>query len=120
MTDGPIMDDFDGDELDRILAARTIWPWREVGDDQHRVTLERLAAVGQYLYDTMNGDAASGDQRPPDPLPELAMEHVRAAQAAIDAAIKAGQRARPGCVGGELDLAERWESITNPKEDTDG
>jgi hypothetical protein len=50
-------------------------------DDQHQQALYRLAAVGQYLYDTMAGDA--------------------------DLAIKHGQRTRRRCLGGQLDLVER-------------
>jgi hypothetical protein len=73
-------------------------------DDQHQQALYRLAAVGQYLYDTMAGDA---DSDRPEPMPAMAMEHVREAQRQIDLAIKHGQRTRRRCLGGQLDLVER-------------
>jgi hypothetical protein len=85
-----------------------IVPTREIGDDRQQVALWRLAAVAQYLYDTMNGDAES-DREAPDPLPLLAMEPVREAQRLIDLAIKNGQRTRRRRIGGELELREAWQ-----------
>lgn len=75
-------------------------------EDRHQQALYRLAAVAQYLYDTMNGDAES-DRPTPDPLPQMAMEPLREAQRQIDLAIKEGQRTRRKCLGGHLDLVER-------------
>jgi hypothetical protein len=75
-------------------------------EDRHQQALYRLAAVGQYLYDTMNGDQES-DRETPDPLPLMAMECVREAQRQIDLAIKHGQRSRRRCLGGDLRLVER-------------
>lgn len=75
-------------------------------EDRHQQALYRLAAVAQYLYDTMNGDEES-DRAIPDPLPPLAMEPLRGAQNLIDLAIKYGQRTRRECLGGELKLVER-------------
>ncbi len=79
-------------------------------EDKHQQALYRLAAVGQYLYDTMAGDA---DSDRPEPMPAMAMEHVREAQRQIDLAIKHGQRTRRECLGGEIELVERpgpqWE-----------
>jgi hypothetical protein len=75
-------------------------------EDGHQQALYRLAAVAQYLYDTMNGDAES-DRDTSDPLPQLAMESVREAQRQIDFAIKHGQRTRRRCLGGDLKLVER-------------
>lgn len=75
-------------------------------DDRHQQALYRLAAVGQYLYDTMNGDADS-DRDTPDPLPLIAMESVREVQRLIDKAIKDGQRTRRMCLDGHLELVER-------------
>jgi len=83
-----------------------IVPTKELGGYAHQVALWRLAAVDQYLYDTMAGDAES---ERPEPLPLLAMEKVREAQAAIHQAIKNGQRTRRTCLGGEMKLAERWK-----------
>lgn len=80
-------------------------PYVTLTEDRHQQALYRLAAVGQYLYDTMNGDAES-DRDTPDPLPQLAMEQVREAQRLIDLAIKHGQRTRRRCIGGELRLVE--------------
>jgi hypothetical protein len=88
----------------------TIVPTADVDTDRHKVALWRLAAVAQYLYDTMNGDAES-DRNRPDPLPPYAMEKVRDAQAAIDEAIGRGQRTRRVTIGGELDLNEDWKHI---------
>ena len=73
-------------------------------DDHHQQALYRLAAVGQYLYDTMAGDE---DSDRPEPLPQMAMECVRVAQRQIDLAIKHGQRTRRECLGGHLRLVER-------------
>lgn len=78
----------------------------KIAEDRHQQALYRLAAVAQYLYDTMNGDADS-DRATPDPLPLLAMEQVREAQRLIDLAIKHGQRTRRECLGGHLELVER-------------
>lgn len=75
-------------------------------EDRHQQALYRLAAVGQYLYDTMNGDAES-DRDTPDPLPLMSMEKVREVQRLIDEAIKHGQRTRRECLGGQLVLQER-------------
>lgn len=75
-------------------------------EDRHQQALYRLAAVTQYLYDTMNGDDES-DRDTPDPLPLLSMEKVREAQRLLDAAIKQGQRTRRECLGGHLQLVER-------------
>lgn len=77
-----------------------------LSDDRHQQALYRLSALGQYLYDTMNGDEDS-DRDTPDPLPLLSMECVREAQRQIDRAIKNGQRTRRRCLGGELELIER-------------
>jgi hypothetical protein len=77
-----------------------------LSEDRHQQALYRLAAVGQYLYDTMNGDADS-DRDTPDPLPLLAMEQVREVQRLIDLAIKHGQITRRRCLGGDLELIER-------------
>ena len=100
-------------------------PWRDGGydrdevevcphhpdltEDRHQQALYRLSAAAQYLYDTMNGDHRSSETgvRPPDPLPQMAMERVREAQIAIEDAIKHGQRTRRRCLGGELELHER-------------
>lgn len=79
-------------------------------EDRHQQALYRLAAVGQYLYDTMNGNERS-DRDAPDPLPAMAMEKVREAQMAINLAIKHGQRARRQCIGGQLELVERVGDI---------
>lgn len=73
-------------------------------EDPHQQALYRLAAVGQYLYDTMAGDE---DSDRPEPLPLMAMECVREAQRQIDKAIKNGQRTRRECLGGHLELVER-------------
>jgi hypothetical protein len=73
-------------------------------EDKHQQALYRLAAVGQYLYDVMAGNA---DSDRPEPLPLMAMECVREAQRQIDLAIKHGQRTRRGCLGGHLVLVER-------------
>lgn len=84
----------------------------KITEDRHQQALYRLAAVAQYLYDTMNGDADSG-RDVPDPLPLLSMERVREAQRLIDLAIKHGQRTRRQCLGGHLELVERpgpWEA----------
>lgn len=75
-------------------------------EDRHQQALYRLAAVSQYLYDTMNGNADS-DRPEPDPLPWLSMEKVREAQVAIDAAIKNGQRTRRICLAGQIELIEQ-------------
>jgi hypothetical protein len=75
-------------------------------EDRHQQALYRLAAVAQYLYDTMNGDADS-DRDVPDPLPLMSMEQVREAQRLIDLAIKHGQRTRRECLGGHIELVER-------------
>lgn len=82
-------------------------------EDRHQQALYRLAAVEQYLYDTMNGDEESDRDRP-DPLPSLSMEHVRAAQVAIHAAIKVGQRTRRECLGGQIELSERRPAPVSP------
>jgi hypothetical protein len=68
-----------------------LWPYKRVDDDPLQEALERLSAVGQYLYDTMNGDEDSDRDRP-DPLPAVAMECVRRAQVAVDEAIRLGSR----------------------------
>lgn len=73
-------------------------------EDRRQQALYRLAAVGQYLYDTMAGDA---DSDRPEPMPAMAMECVREAQRQIDLAIKLGQRTRRECLGGHLELVER-------------
>lgn len=73
-------------------------------EDNHQQALYRLAAVGQYLYDTMAGNE---DSDRPEPLPQMAMECVREAQRQIDQAIKHGQRTRRRCLGGDLKLVER-------------
>lgn len=83
-------------------------------DDRHQQALYRLAAVAQYLYDTMNGDAES-DRDIPDPLPVISMEQVREAQRVIDLAIKHGQRTRRECLGGQLVLCERAGSVSSRK-----
>jgi len=70
-------------------------------DDKHQQSLYRLAAVGQYLYDSFGSDENRGG------LPLLALEKVREAQDAIDEAIKQGQRTRRRCIGGEIKLVER-------------
>jgi hypothetical protein len=72
-------------------------------EDKHQQALYRLAAVGQYLYDTMAGDE---DSDRPEPMPAMAMECVRKAQRQIDLAIKHGQRTRRRCLGGDLKLVE--------------
>lgn len=77
-------------------------------DDKHQQALYRLAAIDQYLYDTMAGDE---DSDRPEPLPLMAMECVREAQRQIQAAIKHGQRTRPECLGGHLELVERAGTI---------
>lgn len=82
-------------------------------EDRHQQALYRLAAVAQYLYDTMNGSPRS-DRTADDPLPALSMERVREAQDAIDAAIKNGQRTRRTCLAGQLELIER-EPPPRPK-----
>lgn len=84
-----------------------IVPTAQIHDDRHQVALWRLAAVEQYLYDTMNGDHES-DRMTPDPMPKLAIEQVREAQQCIRRAIREGQRTRRSCIGGEMELAERW------------
>jgi hypothetical protein len=73
-------------------------------EDKHQQALYRLAAAGQYLYDTMAGDE---DSDRPEPLPVLSMECVREAQRQIDLAIKHGQRTRRECLGGQIELVER-------------
>jgi hypothetical protein len=73
-------------------------------EDPHQQALYRLAAVAQYLYDTMAGDV---DSDRPEPMPQMAMECVREAQRQIDLAIKHGQRTRRTCLGGDLELVER-------------
>jgi hypothetical protein len=75
-----------------------------ITEDKHQQALYRLAAVGQYLYDTMAGDA---DSDRAEPMPAMAMECVREAQRHIDLAIKHGQRTRRECLGGHLELVER-------------
>ena len=82
-------------------------------EDRHQQALYRLAAVTQYLYDTMNGDEDS-DRSTPDPLPLMAMESVREAQRLLDKAIKDGQRTRRECLGGHLELVERAGSWAKP------
>jgi hypothetical protein len=77
-------------------------------EDKHQQALYRLAAVDQYLYDTMAGDE---DSDRPEPLPLLSMECVREAQRQIMLAIKHGQRTRRECLGGHLVLTEREGSI---------
>lgn len=64
---------------------------RDLTTDKHTRALARLAAVDQYLYDTMGGDWKSDR---PMPLPGLAMEHVRRAQHEIHLAIRAACRTR--------------------------
>jgi hypothetical protein len=81
-------------------------------EDQHQQALYRLAAIDQYLYDTMAGDE---DSDRPEPLPLMAMECVREAQRQILAAIKHGQRTRRECLGGHLKLVERAGWITPAK-----
>lgn len=73
-------------------------------DDPHQQALYRLAALGQYLFDTM-GSGPESDR--PRPMPVIAMEHVWEAQRQIDLAIKQGQRTRRRCLGGELELVEQ-------------
>lgn len=87
------------------MSDRAIIPTKELGADPHQVALWRLAAVYQYIYDTMHGD--SGSDRG-SPLPILATESLRQAQRLIDQAINDGQRTRRSCIGGELVLVERW------------
>ena len=89
-------------------VRRRITPSKELPADRRQVALWRLAAVAQYLYDTMNGDSDS-DRDVPDPLPLMSMEQVREAQRLIDLAIKHGQRTRRRCIGGELELHEIWK-----------
>ncbi len=74
--------------------------------DKHQQALWRLAAVSQYLYDTMAGDSKSDR---PEPLPGLAMDAVRQAQACLDRALMYGARTRPRkeCSGGQIELVER-------------
>lgn len=68
--------------------------------------LERLSAAHQYLYDTMNGDQES-DRPAPDPLPAVAMEHVRRAQVELHEAIRVGARRDRRKVGlSDLKLVE--------------
>mgnify|MGYP003575497979 CR=1 FL=1 len=74
-------------------------------EDRHQQALYRLAAVAQYLYDTMNGDEGS-ERDIADPLPLMAMEPLREAQRQIDLAIKNGQRSRRRCLGGQIQLVE--------------
>lgn len=81
------------------LASRYV----KLTEDRHQQALYRLAAVGQYLYDTM-GDRGSDR---PAPLPLMAMEPLWEAQRLIDLAIKHGQRTRRDCLGGQLELVER-------------
>lgn len=71
--------------------------------DKHQQALYRLAAIGQYLYDTMAGDEDSDRS---EPMPAMAMECVREAQRQIDLALKHGQRTRRECLGGHLKLVE--------------
>lgn len=92
-------------------------------EDRHQQALYRLAAVQQYLYDTMNGDHDS-DRNTPDPLPAMAMDHVREIQRLLFHAIKDGQRTRRECLGGHLELVERpgrWADpvklVTTPASD---
>lgn len=75
--------------------------------DPHQRALFRLAAVEQYLYDTMNGDSES-NRDSPDPLPTLAMEPVREAQRQIALAIKHGQRTHRECIASQIVLSEEW------------
>lgn len=82
-----------------------IRPSAELGD-RHQVALWRLAAVAQYLYDTMAGD---GDSDRGSPLPSLATESLREAQRLIDVAIKDGQRTRRSCIAGQVELCEMWK-----------
>lgn len=84
------------------LAIAYLPPDHPAKADPHQLALYRLVAVAQYLYDT-TGDA---DSDRPSPLPGLATEHLRKAQAEIDEAIKQGQRTRRRCIGGELVLRE--------------
>jgi hypothetical protein len=84
--------------------------------DKHQQALYRLAAVGQYLYDTMGGDA---DSDRPEPMPALAMECVREAQRQIDLAIRHGQRTRRSCLGGDLRLIEWPYTAASPIRDSD-
>jgi hypothetical protein len=79
-------------------------------DDKHQRALYRLAALAQYLYDTMAGDAESDR---PEPMPQMAMECVREAQRQIDLAIKHGQRTRRECLGGHLELVEQLGDWVN-------
>jgi hypothetical protein len=82
-------------------------------EDKHQQALYRLAAVGQYLYDTMAGDADSDRS---EPMPAMAMECVREAQRQIDLAIKHGQRTRRRCLGGDLKLVERpYNEVATPR-----
>ena len=82
-------------------------PAGEAEDTTGPETLFRLAAVSQYLYDTMNGDHLSKhhDSRK-DPLPPLAMESVREAQRLLLQAVKDGQREHRVFVGGQIKLSE--------------
>jgi hypothetical protein len=83
--------------------------------DKHQEALYRLAAVTQYLYDTM-GDA---DSDRPDPLPLMAMEPLREAQRLLDLAIKHGQRTRRRCLGGDLRLIEWPYDAALPSRESD-
>jgi hypothetical protein len=84
----------------------------ELTEDRHQQALYRLAAVNQYLYDTMGGDERSDQSRAP--MPKLAMEPLREAQSLIELAIKNGQRTRRKCLGGDLVLIE-WARYVDPE-----
>lgn len=93
-------------------SSGAIVPTSELPFARHEAAMRRLAAVGQYLYDTMNGDGdSSSDERPSDPLPELAMEHIRQAQELLYKALGAGRRACRADVDG-LVLVERWSAAS--------
>lgn len=83
-------------------------PYVTLTKDAHQQALYRLAAIDQYLYDTMAGDEESDR---PEPLPAMAMECVREAQRQILLAIKHGQRTRRRCLGGHLELVEQPGSL---------